>query len=197
METATASLSSFSIRVSNVNDAPTITGTPSTSVDEDQAYSFTPTGSDDDADTTLVYSITEKPSWASFDTSTGALTGTPDNSNVGTDSDIVITVSDGTATASLSSFNIRVNNVNDAPTITGTPSTSVDEDQAYSFTPTGSDDDADTTLVYSITEKPSWASFDTSTGALTGTPDNSNVGTDSDIVITVSDGDCHGKFILV
>ena len=79
METATASLSSFSIRVSNVNDAPTITGTPSTSVDEDQAYSFTPTGSDVDAGTTLVYSITGTPSWASFDTSTGALTGTPDN----------------------------------------------------------------------------------------------------------------------
>ena len=61
-----------------------------------------------------------------FDTSTGALTGTPDNDDVGTDSDIVITVSDGAATASLSSFSITVSNVNDAPTITGTPSTSVD-----------------------------------------------------------------------
>ena len=58
---------------------------------------------------------------ASFDTSTGALTGTPDNDDVGTDSDIVITVSDGDATASLSSFSITVSNVNDAPTITGTP----------------------------------------------------------------------------
>ena len=92
--------------VSNVNDAPTITGTPSTSVDEDQAYSFTPTGADVDAGTTLTYSITGTPSWASFDTSTGALTGTPDNDDVGTDSDIVITVSDGDATASLSSFSI-------------------------------------------------------------------------------------------
>ena len=186
---ATASLSSFSITVSNVNDAPTITGTPSTSVDEDQAYSFTPTGADVDAGTTLTYSITGTPSWASFDTSTGALTGTPDNDDVGTDSDIVITVSDGDATASLSSFSITVSNVNDAPTITGTPSTSVDEDQAYSFTPTGADVDAGTTLTYSITGTPSWASFDTSTGALTGTPDNDDVGTDSDIVITVSDGD--------
>ena len=44
----------------------------------------------------------------SFDTSTGALTGTPDNDDVGTDSDIVITVSDGAATASLSSFSITV-----------------------------------------------------------------------------------------
>ena len=130
----------LTITVTAVNDAPTITGTPSTSVDEDQAYSFTPTGADVDAGTTLTYSITGTPSWASFDTSTGALTGTPDNDDVGTDSDIVITVSDGDAGRhSISSFSITVANVNDAPDhYSEPPSTSEDEDQAYSpILPTG------------------------------------------------------------
>ena len=97
------------------NTAPTITGAPGTTVNEDVAYSFTPTGSDVDGDA-LTYSITGKPEWAAFASDTGALTGTPDNGDVGTYSDIVITVSDGTATASLSSFSIAVANVNDAPT---------------------------------------------------------------------------------
>ena len=96
------------IQVVNINDAPTIIGTPSTTVNEDEFYSFTPTGSDDDGDT-LTYSITGIPSWASFDTATGALTGTPDNSNVGTSGDIVISVTDSNSDAvSLAAFTIQV-----------------------------------------------------------------------------------------
>ena len=91
-----------------MNDAPTITGTPLTTVNEDVSYSFTPTGADVDADDTLAYSITGLPSWADFDTATGALTGTPVNADVGTYSDIVISVSDNTFTVSLDAFTITV-----------------------------------------------------------------------------------------
>ena len=186
----TASLESFSLVVTPVNDAPTITGTPDTTVAEDTAYNFTPIGADVDDGATLVYSITNQPSWADFSTTTGALTGTPTNADVGsTTSGIVITVSDGTLTAALPAFNLAVTNVNDAPTISGNPATTVAEDTAYSFTPTGADVDAGATLVYTIENKPSWATFDAATGALTGTPTNTDVGsTTSDIVITVSDG---------
>ncbi|WOT06306.1 putative Ig domain-containing protein [Shewanella youngdeokensis] len=186
--TLSASLSGFNISVTNVNDAPVISGTPATSIAEDSLYSFTPTVSDDDADDTLSFSITNKPSWASFNSSNGNLSGTPTNSDVGTSSGIVITVSDGTLSASLSGFNISVTNVNDAPVISGTPATSVAEDASYSFTPTVSDDDADDTLSFSITNKPSWASFNSSNGNLSGTPTNSDVGSTNGIVITVSDG---------
>ena len=188
--TLTAALPAFSIAVTNVNDAPTISGNPATTVAEDTAYSFTPTGADVDAGATLVYTIENKPSWATFDAATGALTGTPTNADVGsTTSDIVITVSDGTLTAALPAFNLAVTNVNDAPTISGTPDTTVAEGTAYSFAPTGADADAGATLVYTITNQPSWADFSTTTGALTGTPTNADVGsTTSGIVITVSDG---------
>ncbi len=186
--TASASLSAFSLQVTNVNDAPTISGAPSTSVAQGSAYSFTPTASDVDTGDSLTFGITNKPTWASFNTATGALTGTPTNDDVGTVSNIVISVSDGTASDSLAAFNVTVSNVNDAPTISGTPSTSVAQDSTYSFTPTASDVDTGDSLTFSITNKPTWASFNTSTGALTGTPTNDDVGTTSGIVITVSDG---------
>jgi len=186
--TATTSLAAFDLTVVNVNDAPTITGTPTTSVNEDEAYSFTPTGADVDTGATLTYSITNQPSWASFDTATGELSGTPTNVDIGTTSGIIISVSDGTASASLAAFDLTVVNVNDAPTITGTPATSVNEDEAYSFTPSADDVDTGATLTYIITNKPTWAAFDTATGALTGTPANADVGTTSGVVISVSDG---------
>uniref|UniRef100_UPI003B01CC86 putative Ig domain-containing protein n=1 Tax=Kiloniella sp. TaxID=1938587 RepID=UPI003B01CC86 len=112
--------------VVNVNDAPTISGTPATSVAKDSAYSFTPTGADDDGDT-LTYAITNMPSWASFSTTTGALTGTPVNADVGDYEDIVISVTDGiiATPVALPAFDIAVTNTNDAPvglpTISGVP----------------------------------------------------------------------------
>ncbi|WP_252973552.1 Ig-like domain-containing protein [Vibrio navarrensis] len=175
------------ITLSNVNDAPVISGSPSTQVDEDSAYQFVPQASDNDPADTLTYSIANKPSWATFDTATGALSGTPSNSDVGTHAGIVISVSDGSVSASLPAFAITVNNVNDAPVISGSPATQVNEDSAYLFTPQVSDVDSQA-FSFSITNKPAWASFDAATGTLSGTPSNDDVGTYAGIVITVSDG---------
>ncbi|MDP5152082.1 putative Ig domain-containing protein, partial [Rheinheimera baltica] len=179
-------LPAFNIEVTSVNSAPVISGTPATSVVKDTAYSFVPTATDADDDT-LTFSMTNKPSWAAFNTTTGALTGTPVAADVGTTSGIVISVSDGTLSASLDAFNLEVISENTAPEISGSPATSVVKDTAYSFVPTATDADDDT-LTFSITNKPSWAAFNTTTGALTGTPVAADVGTTSGIVISVSDG---------
>jgi len=56
----------------------------------------------------LTFRIQNKPSWASFNTSTGVLAGRPDTSHVGTYSNIVIRVTDGEATAQLPAFSITV-----------------------------------------------------------------------------------------
>ena len=189
---ASASLAAFSIAVTAgtppgpTNQPPTITGTPPGAVAVGQAYSFTPSASDPDGQA-LTFSVTNKPSWANFNTSTGRLSGTPAAGNVGSTSNIVISVTDGAASASLPAFAISVIAANAAPTISGTPTTSVTVGQAYSFTPTASDPEGQT-LTFSITNKPSWASFNPSTGRLSGTPAAGNVGTTSNIVISVSDG---------
>ncbi|MET0986337.1 MAG: putative Ig domain-containing protein [Steroidobacteraceae bacterium] len=71
------------------------------------SYAFRPTVSDPNGDP-LSFSIANKPAWASFSTSTGLLSGTPVSSQAGTYSNIVISVSDGTASASLPAFSISV-----------------------------------------------------------------------------------------
>ena len=177
------------VTVAPVNDAPTLTGTPATTVSQDSAYSFTPDSDDVDGDT-LLFSIANKPAWASFDTATGALTGTPGSADVGTTTGIVISVDDQQgapdSVQSLPAFNLTVGNVNDAPVISGTPATSVDEGTPYSFVPSASDIDGDP-LLFSIANKPAWASFNTSTGELSGTPGNGDAGTTTGIVISVDD----------
>ncbi|RUO37822.1 hypothetical protein CWE22_12025, partial [Pseudidiomarina aestuarii] len=182
-----AALPAFSIEVVNVNDAPTISGSPATTVDQGEAYSFVPTVNDIDGDR-LTFSITNSPSWAAFSTTTGALTGTPGQDDVGTTAGIIISVDDGNGgETALPAFSIEVVNVNDAPTISGTPASTVDQGETYSFTPTAVDVDDDE-LTFSIENSPRWADFDSSTGALTGTPGQNDVGTTSGIIIRVSDG---------
>ncbi|MEZ5534456.1 MAG: ImpA family metalloprotease [Thiolinea sp.] len=185
-KSAPVSLPAFALEVVQPNRAPTISGTPATSVDVGSLYTFTPTGTDADSDT-LTYSITNKPSWAAFDTTSGVLSGTPAAADVGTSSGIVISVTDSkSAAVSLPAFALEVVQPNRAPTISGTPSTSVDVGSLYTFTPTGTDADDDT-LTYSITNKPSWAAFDTTSGVLSGTPAASDAGTTTGIVISVTD----------
>ncbi|MDB6014666.1 MAG: hypothetical protein JWL65_6916 [Gammaproteobacteria bacterium] len=95
----------------NVGPTPTptatISGTPMTGITVGTNYSFTPTASDSDGGK-LAFSIQNPPSWASFDTTTGRLAGSPKITDTGTTLNIVITASDGTAKASLAAFSITV-----------------------------------------------------------------------------------------
>ncbi len=178
----TTSLPAFSIRGrSRTNVAPTISGTPPTSATIGKTYSFKPTANDADGDP-LLYTIANKPSWASFDKWSGTLTGTP--SIAASYSNITITASDGSKSATLPAFAITVK-ANSAPKISGTPTTSVIANQAYSFQPSASDANGDT-LGFSVQNKPSWATFSTTTGKLAGTP--TAAGTFSNIIISASDG---------
>jgi hypothetical protein len=163
----------------------TISGTPATSDVAGQAYSFTPSASGPSG-YTLTFSVSGKPSWASFNTSTGQLAGTPGSTNVGTYSNIIITASAGGSSASLSPFSIAVKAA-DVATISGQPPTTVNVGGSYSFTPTASDT-AGKPLTFSIQNQPAWASFNSTTGQLSGTPAASYAGTYSNIVITAGDG---------
>ncbi len=167
------------------NRPPVIGGSPSTAGREAIAYAFTPTASDPDGNP-LSFSISNKPSWASFSTSNGRLSGTPPAGSAGSYAGIVISASDGSLSASLGSFTITVA-PNRAPTISGTPAATVTSGQAYSFTPTASDPDGNP-ISFSIVNRPTWATFSATTGRLSGTPASSAVGEYVDIRISVGDG---------
>jgi hypothetical protein len=189
----TAALPAFSITIKSAtstgNTAPKISGIPPTTAKVGVWYNFVASATDADGDP-LKFSIANKPSWLVFNTSSGRLSATPTSANIGTYSNIIIKVSDGKATASLPAFAITVSSSstgNSAPTISGTPPTSVTAGNAYAFTPTAKDANGDT-LAFSISNKPAWATFSTTTGKLSGTPSSAQTGTYSNIAIKVSDG---------
>ena len=188
-------LQAFTITVTAIsgtppkNTPPKITGTPATSVQAGSAYSFQPAASDADGNK-LTFTIANKPAWANFSTTTGQLSGTPGTTDIGAYANIVISVSDGTNTVALPAFTLEVtvpSATSTPPTISGTPGTTAQVGTTYSFTPTARDASGKT-LSFSVQNKPSWATFSIATGTLSGTPANSDVGTDAGIVITATDG---------
>ena len=92
-----------------------------------------------------------------------------------------------------SSFQLTVNNVNDAPTATPITAQTATEDSSFNLNIVNnfSDIDAGDTLTYTATLAdgtvlPSWLTFNTTTGTFTGTPTNADVGT-LDIKVTATD----------
>jgi hypothetical protein len=98
---------SASVTVTAAAVLPTISGTPATTATVGQAYSFQPTATGASG-ATLTFSIVNQPSWATFNATTGVLSGTPAAAAVGTFANISISVSDGTHTATLPAFTITV-----------------------------------------------------------------------------------------
>jgi hypothetical protein len=96
------------------NSTPVISGTPAGTVEAGSAYDFQPIVSDADGDT-LTFRILNRPVWASFNSETGRLWGTPSDAMAGTYGNIVLSVSDDVASVSLSPFVIVVSSADALP----------------------------------------------------------------------------------
>lgn len=96
------------------NRIPLISGTPKTESAADVAYVFQPQAHDADGDR-LGFSIRNQPHWASFNPSTGQLSGIPTDQDIGVYDGVVISVSDGRNGASLPSFSIHITEASDDP----------------------------------------------------------------------------------
>ena len=109
------------------NNAPAISGNPAAGAVVGQAYSFVPSAADSDGDS-LSFSITGQPTWANFNSSTGELSGTPTAGDEGAYPNIVITVSDGSTSASLAGFSVTVSQIGTGSvTLNWTPPTANDD----------------------------------------------------------------------
>jgi hypothetical protein len=89
------------------NRAPAITGAPPVAIVVGQQYSFQPQATDADNDP-ITFAIANKPAWATFDASTGRLTGVPAGADVGVHEGIAITATDGSTSSSLPEFSVIV-----------------------------------------------------------------------------------------
>lgn len=96
--------------VTTQNNPPTISGKPQTAITMGGSYSFVPSASDPDGDS-LTFSVQNLPSWATFNSVDGAISGSPSLGDVGLFDQIVLSVSDGVYTDSLTAFSVEVSQV--------------------------------------------------------------------------------------
>ncbi|KGJ91883.1 collagenase [Colwellia psychrerythraea] len=97
------------------NNEPVISGTPETSVVAGNSYNFIPLLSNIENDG-LLFSIENKPHWADFNSTTGELSGAPLFADIGTTTDIIISVNIDEIPLSLPSFSLTVTEAAEIPT---------------------------------------------------------------------------------
>lgn len=123
------------LTITPINDDPAFSNVANQSATKGIAFSVNVAASDADGDT-LTYSSTGTalPSWATLNTSTGEISGTPDAG--GTTTGIVISVNDGTTTVDSNSFDldVTINGITCASILAGNPSSA---DGVYSIDPDG------------------------------------------------------------
>lgn len=133
------------------------------------------------------------PVWLSFDSATNTLSGTPDNSQVGS-LEIHITATDSHGESVSDIFTLNITNENNAPVVEGSvPNQTAIEDQFFSLALSEdlfSDADAGDSLVLSVclvggAPLPGWLSFNPESGVLKGMPGNDDVGEINVSVIAV------------
>jgi hypothetical protein len=107
---ATAAITTPSTGTAQANRAPSLSGTPVTSVVAGQPYQFSPLAADADGNA-LSFRVQNAPAWATFNATNGTLSGTPGAGDIGTFSGIIISVSDGVTTTSLPAFAIAVTQI--------------------------------------------------------------------------------------
>ncbi|UII19184.1 MBG domain-containing protein [Fulvivirga ligni] len=182
---------SFTIVVSNVNDAPYFSSPAVTFAIQNQEYVYNITTADPDQGDSRTITVVSKPFWLSFTDNgngTAVLSGTPGSGDLGA-YQVTLNVEDAAGAAVDQIFTINVDNSNDAPQFSSTPTLSVDEDSQYTYEIATTDpDEGDTRSIVSLS-KPSWLSLTDNgdgTAVLSGVPNNSQVGSYS-IVLQVED----------
>jgi large repetitive protein len=162
---------------------PSITSTSTPSVNVPGTYSYTAAASGTPAPTLSVTS--GLPTWATFNTTTNVLSGTPTGADQGTSAAITITATNTVGADATQVFTI---DVNAAPTVTSVavPTTGADT-ILYTHTFIS---DGFPAATYSITGLPlttsNWLAFTPGTGVLTGTPGTIDVGTTGTITLTAT-----------
>ena len=148
---------SLDVVISPVNDEPYFTSLPDTTATEDSPYTYNITTNDVDMGDILSIDSTIMPSWITLTDNgdgTAVLSGTPTNDNVGINP-VTLTLTDGNIPNPIEqSFNIVVENSEDAPyIIEAIADTTLDEDFTtfdINLNEHFADDDADASLTYSV-----------------------------------------------
>ncbi len=175
--------SNFTLTVTEVNERPTITTTDPETTLEDTRLEIPYTAEDEEQDV-LTWSLTTNASFLDIDTSTGILSGTPGQEDIGSYW-VNVTASDNEF-LDFCNFTLTVLELNERPTITTTDTTTATEDLEYSATYTAEDEERDP-LTWSLATNAGFLEMNSNTGLLTGTPTQERVGSHW-VNVSVSDG---------
>ena len=181
---------SFTVRVTNVNEAPTVASTiDDVSYAENALISLDVSSSFNDVDTgtTLTFTAVGLPTGLTMNTA-GVISGSvTDDDQVG-DHTVQVTASDGSLSVS-DTFTLTITNVNEAPTVNrATGIETFAENADISLSVTKLFDDVDSTLTYRASGLPTGLVIDTNTGIISGSvTDDSQIG-DYTIIVIASDG---------
>ena len=183
---------SFTIKVSKpsvppVNQKPVIYSIPITTATVGETYFYNVYATDLDNDV-LTYSLTTKPTGMTISSASGLIMWTPTAEGVYT---VVVKVSDG-ALSDTQGFTITVSKpwapppVNHAPIITSSPEDTAIVGEEYIYEVKATDPDGDT-LTYSLITKPGGMLINSTTGLISWTPTEMQVGV-GNFTVKVSDG---------
>gem|GEM_PF-589726 len=143
---------------------------PVSVVKEDSLYTQT-LGIPPDAGVTFAYTVLQKPTWLELDANLGYLSGTPDNSQVGSHR-VHLAVSDNFNRTDTLDFLLSV--INSLPRFTTVPDSVCLEDALWQYDAQTSDE-GQGNCRYRLLE-PAWLVIDSTTGLISGTPTNEHVG---------------------
>jgi hypothetical protein len=152
------------------NSAPSIFGVPSSSIEQDSEYSFTPNVEYAGDISTISLTISNQPTWLTFDSASGNISGTPSNNDVGVYSNVTITASNGYHFIDLDGFEIEVINVNDAPEVVASSTTHsiiIGESVSLDISSNFNDVDSNDSLIFTVDVLPSGLSM-TEQGVISG-----------------------------
>jgi hypothetical protein len=173
------------------NNLPSITTADIITAYEDSLYIIDYEADDLDGDELTWSMWTDAGGWLTIGYSVGVLSGTPENSDVGSWT-VNVSVSDGHGGIDFSNFTLTVVNINDSPVIiTGNDLTAL-VDELYSVDYEATDDDLDP-LTWNLFTNASWLSIDSLTGVLSGAPTDSKIGSYM-VNVSVSDGNGGSDF---
>jgi hypothetical protein len=188
------------------NATPTVTAVPAQNATEDQAFSLNVSNffSDSDPGDVLRFSLgPAAPAWLSINPTTGVLSGTPANSDVGNRS-VTVIGTDSQGAAANGTVSITVANVNDPPVVENIPNQQASAGVLFSLDVGNavSDPDAGDTVTISVfladgfnpdgsvinqRPLPSWLTFNAATGILSGTPATADIGSSLPVAVLAVD----------
>jgi outer membrane protein assembly factor BamB len=189
-DTIDMDFTNFTLTVINENDNPIIETTDVEITYEDELYEVDYNASDVDSliSNQIWLLDTNATLWLNIESISGIISGTPTNDEVG-EYWVNVSVDDGDSGLAFTNYTLIVLNVNDRPEILTEDELTTHANTLYFVDYNASDIDSPLSqLIWSLNTNATWLDLDTSTGVLSGTPTNSDVGW-YNVNITVDDGD--------